>query len=119
LYCNVPEHHELEDYVSELQDKIKLLKEKLAIVKEQRRSDLVLVSPVRRTKDKQKERSAIKRLKGELEDRRDELEGLDLAIESQKANLQFMKEEERKLGNEKEAANRELNDLRRANALIN
>ena len=50
-----------------------------------------------------------------LQDRRDELEGLDLAIERQKHNLQEMKAEERWLMRDKHDARTELENLRKRN----
>ena len=49
------------------------------------------------------------------QDRRDELEGLDLAIERQKHNLREMKAEERDLQRVKHDARSELDSLRRRN----
>ena len=48
-----------------------------------------------------------------LQERRVELEGLDLAIERQKTNLKHMGEKERVLLSRKEQANAELESLRK------
>nr|KAG5703045.1 hypothetical protein BaRGS_016206 [Batillaria attramentaria] len=104
LFCNVPEHHDLEDYIAELQEKIKRLKSKLFQEKQLKSSVVV-------DNDKQ----LIKRLLSDLEDRRDELEGLDLAIERQKRSLKEMKREERSLKREHKDARGELGKLRDQN----
>ncbi|KAL5012076.1 hypothetical protein ScPMuIL_010627 [Solemya velum] len=101
LFCNVPEHHELEDYIAELQEKVKRLK--IRIVKEK---------DGQREASEESEYRLVKRLQGELEERRDELEGLDLAIERQKRNLKKMRSEEQCLFGEREMARDELNFLR-------
>lgn len=49
------------------------------------------------------------------QDRRDELEGLDLAIERQKRNLWEMKQEEKDLKQDRKDARGELEGLRRKN----
>ncbi|XP_078324889.1 uncharacterized protein LOC111125942 isoform X3 [Crassostrea virginica] len=105
LFCNVPEHHDLEDYVAELQEKLRKLKAKLARDEE-----------LQRQAEEEDENRLIRRLRGELEERRDELEGLDLAIERQKRCLKDLKKEEKFLENERIAARDELQFMRHHNA---
>ncbi|XP_063423484.1 centriolin-like isoform X6 [Mytilus trossulus] len=97
LFCNVPEHHDLEDYIAELQDKVKRLKAKY--LKNQAAQEEEEVDD---------EHRLIRRLRGELEERRDELEGLDLAIERQKKNLKDLRKEEKNLNHERQSAREEL-----------
>ncbi|KAL4219131.1 hypothetical protein ACF0H5_021713 [Mactra antiquata] len=104
LFCNVPEHHDLEDYIAELQEKLKKLKARIANERE-----------VQADEQDQNDYNLIRRLKGELGERRDELEGLDLAIERQKKNLNNLKAEERRLHFERVAAKEELEFMRDQN----
>ncbi|KAK3605923.1 hypothetical protein CHS0354_017828 [Potamilus streckersoni] len=101
LFCNVPEHHDLEDYIAELQEKLKKFKARYARDKE--------------LAEEEKEYGLIRRLQRELEERRDELEGLDLAIERQKKNLHVMRSEERHLQMERESAKDKLAYLKNLN----
>ncbi|XP_033730276.1 centriolin-like isoform X4 [Pecten maximus] len=98
LFCNVPEHHDLEDYIAELQEKLKRLKHR--ILREQEESKAG------------EDHRLIKRLQNELEDRRDELEGLDLAIDKQKKSLKNLRKEERQLEQGKHEAKDELDFLK-------
>ncbi|PVD21840.1 hypothetical protein C0Q70_17642 [Pomacea canaliculata] len=104
LFCNVPEHHDLEDYIAELQEKLRRLKAKL--LQEKSLKEEIVVN---------NDKKLIKRLLNELEDRREELEGLDLAIERQKRNLQEMKDEEKGLKRKRSNAREELQTLRERN----
>nr|XP_034299667.1 centriolin isoform X8 [Crassostrea gigas] len=108
LFCNVPEHHDLEDYVAELQEKLRKLKAKIA-----REEELQMQA------EEEDENRLIRRLRGELEQRRDELEGLDLAIERQKKCLKDLKKEEKFLENERIAARDELQFMRHHNSKEN
>ncbi|XP_053381516.1 centriolin-like isoform X4 [Mercenaria mercenaria] len=105
LFCNVPEHHDLEDYIAELQEKLKKLKARIANEKE-------LQAAVQDENDY----NLIRRLRGELLERRDELEGLDLAIERQQKNLKNLKAEEKQLHFERQSAKEELEFMRDQNA---
>ncbi|KAL3870359.1 hypothetical protein ACJMK2_038429 [Sinanodonta woodiana] len=89
------------NYIAELQEKLKKFKARYARDKE-------------RAED-EKEYGLIRRLQRELEERRDELEGLDLAIERQKKNLHVMKSEERHLEMERESAKDKLAYLKNLN----
>ncbi|XP_070176721.1 centriolin-like isoform X2 [Littorina saxatilis] len=104
LFCNVPEHHDLEDYIAELQEKLKKMKKKL--FQEKGLKEVITEN---------NDRNVVKRLLNDLEDRRDELEGLDLAIERQKRNLKDMKREERGLKRERTGVRSELETLREKN----
>ncbi|CAL1547619.1 unnamed protein product [Lymnaea stagnalis] len=104
LFCNVPEHHDLEDYISELQETIKKLKMRLSKEKDFQEESILY-----------EDRKTIKKLLNELEDRREELEGLDLAIERQKRNLKDMKSEEKELKRDRKDAHNELELLRKKN----
>ncbi|XP_056011092.1 centriolin-like isoform X6 [Ostrea edulis] len=105
LFCNVPEHHDLEDYVAELQEKLRKMKTKLARDEE-----------LQRQAEEEDDNRLIRRLRGELEQRRDELEGLDLAIDKQKKCLKDLKKEEKFLENERIAARDELHFMKHHNA---
>ncbi|KAK0063368.1 centriolin, partial [Biomphalaria pfeifferi] len=104
LFCNVPEHHELEDYIVELQERKRLLE--LRIEKKENQRDNAKFH---------KERNSIKQLLNELEDRREELEGLDLAIERQTKSVREMKREETDLRRERKEAHSQLDFLRKHN----
>ncbi|XP_059175304.1 centriolin-like isoform X2 [Physella acuta] len=104
LFCNVPEHHDLEDYITELQETIRKLKLRLSKEKEFQEETA-----------EHEDKKMIKKLLHELKDRRSELEGLDLAIERQKRNLWEMKKDESDLRREKKKAHSELNYLRKKN----
>ncbi|XP_061184132.1 centriolin-like [Saccostrea echinata] len=108
LFCNVPEHHDLEDYIAELQEKLKRIKAKVAREEE-----------LQRQAEEEDENRLIRRLRGELEQRRDELEGLDLAIDKQKKCLKDLKREEKFLEHERIAARDELQFMRHHNAKEN
>ncbi|XP_069121130.1 centriolin-like isoform X3 [Argopecten irradians] len=98
LFCNVPEHHDLEDYIAELQEKLKRLKQRILREQEESKAN--------------EDHRLIKRLQNELEDRRDELEGLDLAIDKQKKSLKNLRKEERQLEQGKVEAKDELEFLK-------
>ncbi|XP_060070795.1 centriolin-like [Ylistrum balloti] len=98
LFCNVPEHHDLEDYIAELQEKLKRLKHRILREQEDAAAN--------------EDHRLIKRLQNELEDRRDELEGLDLAIDKQKKSLKNLRKEERQLEEDKLEAKDELEFLK-------
>ncbi|XP_021380343.1 centriolin-like isoform X3 [Mizuhopecten yessoensis] len=98
LFCNVPEHHDLEDYIAELQEKLKRLKHRILKEQEESRAN--------------EDHRLIKRLQNELEDRRDELEGLDLAIDKQKKSLKNLRKDERQLEQGKMEAKDELEFLK-------
>ncbi|XP_055896823.1 centriolin-like isoform X5 [Biomphalaria glabrata] len=104
LFCNVPEHHELEDYIVELQERKRLLE--LRIEKKENQRDNAKFH---------KERNSVKQLLNELEDRREELEGLDLAIERQTKSVREMKREETDLRRERKEAHSQLDFLRKHN----
>ncbi|KAH9500729.1 hypothetical protein Btru_076354 [Bulinus truncatus] len=104
LFCNVPEHHDLEDYIGELQESIKKLRLRLDKTMDHQ-EDLKI----------HEDRKTVKKLLNELEDRREELEGLDLAIERQKKNLSDMMHEEKVLKKQRKEAHSELNILRKKN----
>ncbi|XP_067662812.1 centriolin-like [Haliotis asinina] len=104
LFCNVPEHHDLEDYIAELQEKLRKLKIKISH-QEDIHEEIIM----------DEEKRLIHRLKAELEDRRDELEGLDLAIERQKKNLKKLKYNEKSIREKRSSAKEELEFLRMKN----
>ncbi|XP_033122052.1 centriolin-like [Anneissia japonica] len=104
LFCNVPEHHDLEDYVKNLERNITQLEDDL--------------SKLENTSAKNKMRSRSSRevddmLEEALSDRHGELEGLDLAIEKQKDRLEKLRAENRGIAEERRGANIELEDLLR------
>ena len=107
LFCNVPEHHDLEDYIAELQEKVKRLKTKIMKNQEAQEEEEV-----------DDEHRLIRRLRGELEERRDELEGLDLAIERQKTNLKDLRREEKNLNSERQSAKEDLELISKENARL-
>ncbi|KAK2177182.1 hypothetical protein NP493_614g00022 [Ridgeia piscesae] len=113
LVCNVPEHHNLEDYANKLQETIRSLKSQLVQYGELSASSsedsrhVLFVDDI--------ERRALKKLKVELKDRRAELEALDLAVGRQKSQLHHMREVERDLLGKREDAARELKELKRSN----
>ncbi|XP_071948113.1 uncharacterized protein [Antedon mediterranea] len=84
LFCNVPEHHDLEDYVKDLERQL--------------------------AKKKKKSKSAKVRDE-ELENRNDELEDLDLAIEKQKDKLDSLKLKNHDLEDERRCTNAELEEI--------
>ncbi|XP_071115643.1 centriolin-like [Haliotis cracherodii] len=104
LFCNVPEHHDLEDYIAELQEKLRKVKIKISH-QEDIHEEIMM----------DEEKRLIHRLKGELEDRRDELEGLDLAIERQKKSLRKLKYNEKSIREKRSSAKEELDFLRTRN----
>ncbi|KAJ8300333.1 hypothetical protein KUTeg_021852 [Tegillarca granosa] len=105
LFCNVPEHHDLEDYIAELQEKLKRLKIKISKDRD-----------LQREAEEDNENRLVRRLRGELEERRDELEGLDLAIERQKKNLKQLRKEEKYLEKERRDVKEDLEILRIQNS---
>ncbi|KAI0228191.1 Centriolin [Lamellibrachia satsuma] len=113
LVCNVPEHHDLEDYTHKLQETIRALKSQLGQYGETSASSSEDSQHVLFVDDL--ERRALKKLKVELKDRRAELEALDLAVGRQKSQLVHMREVERNLLGKREDAARELKELRRNN----
>ncbi|XP_041369906.1 centriolin-like [Gigantopelta aegis] len=110
LFCNVPEHHDLEDYIAELQEKLKRLKIRITRTEEiEEEEEEHVVSEDQRL---------VRRLQRELEERRDELEALDLAIERQKENLSHLQKEEKRLEKDRRAAKDELNIMKIRNEKI-
>ncbi|XP_074654226.1 uncharacterized protein LOC141908208 isoform X2 [Tubulanus polymorphus] len=103
LFCNVPEHHELEDYIVVLKEKLKEARKKL-------RQNQQLFA-----ESEDKGHKAIQNLMDRLETKREEMEALDLAIERQKQSLRAMKDSERKVELEKDEAVKVLNELKKEN----
>lgn len=109
LYCNISKHHDLEDYVSKLQQKIGYLNGQLNNTTAE-----VIRNGTRHVplKDASKmTQSWVHRLLSELKKRRIELEGLDLAIEREKFNLEGMKQFEVSLLSKHETISKELEAL--------
>ncbi|XP_052229704.1 centriolin-like isoform X2 [Dreissena polymorpha] len=113
LFCNVPEHHDLEDYIAELQEKLKKLKARIA---NEKTVHILEALDLQEAVQDNNDYNLIRRLQGELAERRDELEGLDLAIERQQKNLKNLKSEERRLQFERQSAKEELEFTRDQNA---
>ncbi|XP_064649335.1 centriolin-like [Lineus longissimus] len=103
LFCNVPEHHDLEDLIAALQDKIKNLKKQL-----RKRERMLVETEAQGTR-------AVQMLTEELESKRDELESLEFSIERQKVSLKQLKESAGKVESEKDAALKVLNELKAEN----
>ncbi|XP_077986474.1 centriolin-like isoform X2 [Glandiceps talaboti] len=99
LFCNVPEHHDLEDEVAKLH---KLLDKQKKGDKRRRRSPGSSDSLV------------YDRLDEALEEKREELDALDLAVERQRANLRRLKDEDAELKRDKDDTLHELQRLKRA-----
>ena len=101
MICNVPEHHNLEDYVARLKEELKAFKHHL---KQKDNKKVVFGENV--------EDDPIKLLQEQLKERRRELEGLDLAVEKQKSHLKKMQEIELVLLEKRDVARNELEELR-------
>ncbi|XP_070532103.1 centriolin-like isoform X2 [Ptychodera flava] len=99
LFCNVPEHHDLEDEVARLHKLIEKQKKK-----DKRR---------RRFSPGSTDSLVYDRLEEALEEKREELDALDLAVERQRANLRRLKDEDAELKRDKDDTLHELQRLKR------
>ncbi|XP_072176685.1 centriolin-like [Diadema setosum] len=100
LFCNVPEHHNMEDEIDRLRKQLEKAK------KMKRRE--------RRVSDVSSAMNSSHRLRQDLMDKREELDALDLAVSRQQGALRRLREDGRDLQNQKESKLRELRDIDKA-----
>ncbi|XP_036367725.1 centriolin-like isoform X1 [Octopus sinensis] len=105
MFCNIPEHSNLEHLVDKLQRKLARWKSRFQYQMQREEADTL-----------QKKSKLMYKLKEQLEERRNELEALDLAIERQKRNQEKMMKEERQLMRDHKVAKEELLRLQQASS---
>ncbi|XP_050395571.1 centriolin [Patella vulgata] len=109
LFCNVSEHHELEDIQHDLEDRIKSLKKRIKSLKNE---------GVKERQYFEEDYHLILRLRRALEKSRDELIDLDKAIGKKRQNLREICREESQLKEDSVSAKIELQSLKKNNDRI-